>query len=145
MKQAVLLLSILTVGACNTVRGVGEDVGLAGHTLAATSDEVAGKPSRTAQQRPAKPAPAAVNANDRNTIKEVQSKLRDERLYNGRIDGIAGRRTHKALADYQRQKNLSASGEINRATLDSLNGVAAEPNPAPANPAPEPNSPESNP
>jgi peptidoglycan hydrolase-like protein with peptidoglycan-binding domain len=54
------------------------------------------------------------------TIREVQSELAKRRYYRGAIDGIVGDETQAALARYQEDHDLSVTGTLTAATLQSL-------------------------
>ena len=55
-------------------------------------------------------------------VKQVQSELKSQGLYKGRVDGEAGKQTMAALSSYQKSKGLPATGKIDQQTLDSLTG-----------------------
>jgi peptidoglycan hydrolase-like protein with peptidoglycan-binding domain len=59
----------------------------------------------------------------RNEIKQIQSDLKQDGLYHGNIDGIAGPETHQALRAYQQQNGLSATGRLDQQTVASLLGA----------------------
>jgi hypothetical protein len=54
------------------------------------------------------------------TVSAVQSELAKLGYYNGAIDGVLGDQTEAALARYQQDRDLSVSGTLNPATLQSL-------------------------
>jgi N-acetylmuramoyl-L-alanine amidase len=54
-------------------------------------------------------------------LEQVQQKLKTAGLYEGRIDGVAGRKTKEALAKFQRQNDLQQTGRLDRQTLAALN------------------------
>jgi Putative peptidoglycan binding domain len=54
------------------------------------------------------------------TVSSVQSKLARLGYYNGAIDGVLGDQTEAALANYQQDRDLSVSGTVDAATLQSL-------------------------
>jgi putative peptidoglycan binding protein len=54
------------------------------------------------------------------TVREVQSALAKLRYYRGAIDGIVGDETQAALARYQEDRDLSVTGTLTAATLQSL-------------------------
>lgn len=56
----------------------------------------------------------------REIILEVQKKLLDLGYNPGPADGIMGKKTKTALKQYQKDKGLAETGEINEATLASL-------------------------
>jgi peptidoglycan hydrolase-like protein with peptidoglycan-binding domain len=55
------------------------------------------------------------------TVKQVQSDLKSQGLYTADVDGKWGPETVRAVLDYQRKHNLRPSGELDSATLASLN------------------------
>jgi hypothetical protein len=67
---------------------------------------------------------AAYAASDQNvnnpTVSAVQSQLAKLGYYNGAIDGTLGDLTEAALARYQGDRDLSVSGTVDAATLQSL-------------------------
>jgi peptidoglycan hydrolase-like protein with peptidoglycan-binding domain len=62
-------------------------------------------------------------------IKRIQTTLKQQGLYNGRIDGVWGPETQNAIHGYQQSHNLTNSGELDSATLASLKtaSVGSEP------------------
>ena len=88
----------------------------------------------------AAPAPVAV-ANPEvspGTIKQIQTALKQQGLYNGHIDGVWGPQTQNAIHGYQQSHNLTDNGELDSPTLTSLKiasvGSAAPMAMAPATP-----------
>jgi peptidoglycan hydrolase-like protein with peptidoglycan-binding domain len=53
-------------------------------------------------------------------VSAVQSQLAKLGYYNGAIDGILGDETEAALSRYQQDQNISVTGTVNTATLQSL-------------------------
>jgi len=64
-------------------------------------------------------APSDQDANN-TTVSAVQSKLAKLGYYRGAIDGVAGDETQAALARYQEEHDLSVTGTLTAATLQSL-------------------------
>jgi His-Xaa-Ser repeat protein HxsA len=54
------------------------------------------------------------------TVSAVQSELSKLGYYNGAIDGALGDQTEAALARYQQDSDLSVTGTVDTATLQSL-------------------------
>ena len=54
------------------------------------------------------------------TVSSVQSQLTKLGYYNGVIDGVLGDQTEAAIARYQEDHNLSVTGTVTAATLQSL-------------------------
>jgi peptidoglycan hydrolase-like protein with peptidoglycan-binding domain len=56
-------------------------------------------------------------------IRDVQVKLQADKFYNGKIDGMLGPQTRRALAEYQKQNGLRVTANLDRQTRDSLLGT----------------------
>jgi len=54
------------------------------------------------------------------TVSAIQSELAKLGYYNGAIDGTLGDQTQAAIARYQEDRNLSVTGTVDAATLQSL-------------------------
>ena len=54
------------------------------------------------------------------TVGAVQSELAQLGYYNGAVDGVLGDETEAALARYQQDHDISVTGTVNAATLQSL-------------------------
>lgn len=54
------------------------------------------------------------------TVKEIQSKLRDWGYYRGPVDGIYGSKTEEAVKYFQRKNGLNADGQVGNQTLAAL-------------------------
>jgi hypothetical protein len=54
------------------------------------------------------------------TVSSVQSQLAQLGYYHGAVDGVAGDETQAAIARYQEDKDLSVTGTVTPATLQSL-------------------------
>jgi len=53
-------------------------------------------------------------------VRAAQQALRDQGYNPGPIDGVMGPRTSAALRDYQTKQGLTASGQLDDATMDKL-------------------------
>ena len=73
-------------------------------------------------------------------ITDVQQKLQADNLYSGKIDGVLGPETRRAIADYQKQNGLRVTANLDRQTRDSLLGTTGTATPpastTPMTPAP---------
>jgi hypothetical protein len=54
------------------------------------------------------------------TVSAIQSELAKLGYYNGAIDGTLGDQTEAAIARYQEDRDLSVTGTVDAATLQSL-------------------------
>jgi len=63
---------------------------------------------------------ASAQSPNNDTVSGVQSQLAKRGYYNGAIDGVLGDETEAALARYQEDHNLSVTGTVTAATLQSL-------------------------
>jgi len=53
-------------------------------------------------------------------VRTAQQALRDQGYNPGPIDGVMGPRTSAAVRDYQTKEGLTASGQLDDATMDKL-------------------------
>ncbi len=76
---------------------------------------------------PAGPAAqaAAWPGNRIDQVKAIQALLREMKIYNSAVDGIASVGTRNAIRDYERMAGLKESGEPSKAVFDSLNEMRA--------------------
>ncbi|MCX7780066.1 MAG: peptidoglycan-binding protein [Negativicutes bacterium] len=58
-------------------------------------------------------------------VKELQAALKKAGMYNGKIDGIFGKNTEKAVAAWQQAKQLTVDGIAGEKTLAMLAGASA--------------------
>ncbi len=108
-------LSLLTA-ACGTRSGGTSSAGAgAGST----------RPPAAAHPRAANAETLAVS---RDAVKQIQSNLQAQNFYHGPIDGIIGRETRAALANYQQSQGLPRTAVLDERTLQTL--TAANPPPA---------------
>jgi len=56
-------------------------------------------------------------------VRDVEQKLQSDNLYSGKIDGVIGPQTRRAVADYQKQNGLRVTANLDRQTRDSLLGT----------------------
>jgi len=54
------------------------------------------------------------------SVEEIQRALKGAGLYQGKIDGILGSKTKKAIVDFQTQNNLKPDGKVGPKTWDKL-------------------------
>ena len=65
------------------------------------------------------PAPVAASS-ETPTVKEIQRALSAAGLYNGKVDGVSGPRTKKAIKDFQAANGLNADGKVGAKTWGKL-------------------------
>jgi len=68
---------------------------------------------------------AAPTQSSNAVVSSVQSELAKRGYYRGAVDGVTGDETEAALARYQEDNDLSVTGTVTAATLQSL-GLAGE-------------------
>ncbi|MEM9005371.1 MAG: peptidoglycan-binding protein [Cyanobacteria bacterium P01_F01_bin.86] len=59
-------------------------------------------------------------------VQEIQQKLKDQGFYNGRIDGVFGVKTEKAVLDFQKSQSLNPDGVMDWQTLTALSTLPIE-------------------
>lgn len=113
------------------VVAVGALVGLAGcgrGTMhpAAAMPPAAPRPAPAAA--PAPPPPPRMSPyqaeHAHGTVRAVQTALRQQGLYRGKVDGEWGPLTKRAVRRYQRRNKLPTTGMLDQATLASMNITA---------------------
>jgi len=71
-------------------------------------------------------------------VEQVQAVLRDLAFYDGKVDGLSGPNTRKAIETYQKKVGLPVTGEIDEELIEQLGaatataGIAPQPAPIPA-------------
>ena len=60
-------------------------------------------------------------------VKQIQTKLKDQGLYTGNVDGIYGEGTKKAILQFQKNKGLTADGIAGAKTLAALGISGSKP------------------
>ena len=75
-------------------------------------------PQHMSRQRSAEPARVAPLSED--TVRNIQTKLRDQNLYHGPIDGLWGADTKSSLRDFQLKNNINPTGELDPSTINAL-------------------------
>jgi peptidoglycan hydrolase-like protein with peptidoglycan-binding domain len=73
------------------------------------------------QTSSATPMPAASPAVSPGMVRQVQTALQQQGLYNGAIDGIWGPQTQSAVQRFQQSNSLSATGQLDTSTITALN------------------------
>jgi peptidoglycan hydrolase-like protein with peptidoglycan-binding domain len=82
----------------------------------------------------AAPAPVASNPAQNQAshslVEQVQTALKQDHLYRGRVDGAWGPHTQRGVAEFQKQHQLPTNGQLDDATLHAMNLQAATPDTA---------------
>lgn len=60
-------------------------------------------------------------------IKDIQECLKNAGFYNGKIDGVKGRNTKKAIKEFQKANGLKADGKVGPKTWEILSKYASGP------------------
>jgi peptidoglycan hydrolase-like protein with peptidoglycan-binding domain len=97
--------------AQNTLSGAG----LANGSQAANTGRGAAATRGSGSSAP----PAVTKRSD--LVKQAQADLKHQGLYHGRIDGIIGPQTERALTAYQQKEGLPQTAALDQATMDKLN------------------------
>ena len=84
-------------------------------------------PNLNAQQLGVPAYPSAVSPPgqnvSRNLVKEAQRTLKSDGFYHGKIDGMVGPKTRRAIAEFQRRNHLSQTARLDSNTLTRLTGT----------------------
>jgi N-acetylmuramoyl-L-alanine amidase len=54
------------------------------------------------------------------SVRDIQTCLKNAGFYNGKIDGVKGRQTKRAIKDFQEANSLKADGVVGPKTWDAL-------------------------
>ena len=60
------------------------------------------------------------NGSSGETVKKIQTKLKEWGYYNGTVDGVYGSGTEKAVKYFQEKNGLTADGKAGQKTLDAM-------------------------
>ncbi|MEG1461036.1 MAG: spore cortex-lytic enzyme [Oscillospiraceae bacterium] len=58
------------------------------------------------------------------TVSQIQTTLKNQGLYSGKVDGVFGSSTETAVKAFQKNKGLTADGKVGNATLKAM-GISA--------------------
>ncbi|MFA6384775.1 MAG: peptidoglycan-binding domain-containing protein [Candidatus Omnitrophota bacterium] len=95
----------------------------------AEADRIAAERSQMSEEFRAEPASTNFEVKQRfdkskTNIKEVQSALKNAGYYEGKIDGIKGKGTKKAIKAFQKANGLNADGIVGNKTWEALGKYA---------------------
>jgi len=65
---------------------------------------------------------SAAPATTPDEIKQAQQALADQGLYKGKVDGIVGPQTRRAVRQFQKSHSLSQTAQLDADTMQALNG-----------------------
>ena len=68
-----------------------------------------------------------VSSKTKEGVKDIQACLKNAGFYNGKIDGVKGRSTKKAIKEFQKANGLKADGRVGPKTWELLNKYASGP------------------
>ena len=64
---------------------------------------------------------------DKERIKEIQTCLKNAGFYNGKINGVKGKATKKAIKEFQKANGLRADGVVGKKTWEALSKYSSLP------------------
>jgi peptidoglycan hydrolase-like protein with peptidoglycan-binding domain len=115
VRNIAALLALSALPACSMFGGGGSRQ--ASNTAPASSQSYA-------YQQPQQQSYSSYSQSpelSQDTIRQVQTKLQQDGMYRGRVDGVWGPQTQTAVRQFQQQNNLNASGSLDQDTLSALN------------------------
>lgn len=103
-----------------------------------TSDveRMASEQARAIEDMKAKPVETNISIKHRSgrkskeSIKDIQTCLKNAGFYSGKIDGVKGKQTRKAIREFQEANGLKADGVVGPKTWDSLSKYMSGAGPA---------------
>jgi peptidoglycan hydrolase-like protein with peptidoglycan-binding domain len=116
MMKARNLGAILALGALTALPACSHNSSQIGATTAPSSYSTASTASNSMMGTSGTVAPVSPAL-----IRQVQTTLNQNNDYRGPVDGVWGPMTESGVRTWQQAHNLSASGEIDTATLQSMN------------------------
>ncbi|MEO8714007.1 MAG: peptidoglycan-binding domain-containing protein, partial [Acetobacteraceae bacterium] len=112
------LSAILALGALAALPGCSM-FGGGDHEMAAAAPAPAPAPAPMAQA-PEMSNPQQ-NALSHSLVRQVQTKLKSNHMYSGRVDGVWGPMTRRGVMRFQEKNGMQGSGELDDATLQAMN------------------------
>jgi hypothetical protein len=106
-------------------------LGLAGCSalgMGGSSQQAAATPPPAPAPAPAPAPPPAPTMSPQqaehshDTVSSVQTALQQDGEYHGKVDGVWGPMTRRAVMAYQRKNNMQPTGQLDGQTLQALNG-----------------------
>jgi len=149
---AVVLLALCLVSGCSSVpkqfKAEVSDIKSRVDTLetrvegvetkAADVERMSSEQARAIEDMKSKPAATNVSIKHRSgsrskeSVRDTQTCLKNAGFYNGKIDGVKGRQTRKAIKDFQEANGLKADGVVGPKTWDALSKYMSGAGPAAA-------------
>lgn len=115
-----LLVSGMILGSANALADIYKkgtyDSGASDKNTSTTHNDMSEKNMNKSNSRK-----THMGMNSTDSIKRAQTMLNEKGFDAGNADGIVGTRTRSALMKFQRENDLSATGSLNRETLDKMN------------------------
>jgi peptidoglycan hydrolase-like protein with peptidoglycan-binding domain len=81
---------------------------------------IAPSPGATGHASGAMKGTASASAQSPSTVKEAQTALKEQGLYQGHVDGKIGPATKTAIAKFQKQKGLQQTAQLDSRTMSEL-------------------------
>ena len=76
--------------------------------------------STAAQMPTASPAMSSSPSVEKPSARDIQQALKNGNFYHGKVDGVLGPKTKKAIEDFQAQNNLKVDGKVGLQTWQKL-------------------------
>ena len=74
---------------------------------------------------PAPPAPTPGNELSHQTVRQIQTALKQNGVYSGRVDGVWGPKTQNGVSQFQQKNGMQATGSLDDQTLQALHVSSA--------------------
>ncbi len=154
---SVIILAVFIISGCGTsqkkvqseVTGIKTRVETLESRVEGVESKQADVERMTAEQAQALDDLKSVNMSQPNTnisvkpregaragkMKEIQQALKNAGYYDGKIDGVKGKNTKKAIKDFQKSNGLQADGVVGRRTWDLLSNHLSAASAVPASPS----------
>ncbi len=93
-----------------------------------SSEETQKSPTPTpSTPKPPKPKPLLERGDKGSKVRDLQARLQQVKWYKGRVDGVYGPQTVKAVRGFQSRRDLPQTGAVDQTTLDKLRSMTRKP------------------
>jgi peptidoglycan hydrolase-like protein with peptidoglycan-binding domain len=121
-------MHVMKLHTYSAVMALGAAISLAACSSAPKPEPVVA-PAVVAAPAPVASDPAQ-NQASHDLVQQVQTALKQDHLYGGRVDGAWGPRTQHGVTLFQKQHQLPTNGQLDDATLHAMNLQAPAPDTA---------------
>ncbi len=109
------LATLVAIGALAGLTGC-STLGIGG----SSAPQATAAPPAAPPPAPAPPAPTPGNELSHQTVRQIQTALKRNGVYSGRVDGVWGPKTQNGVSQFQQKNGLQATGSLDEPTFQAL-------------------------